>query len=77
MNVPDNDITHQGNAHNAAVLTAQAAKQVAYKAAGNNQASVKQADIAFHRAVIVSAKANGVGFGVNVQALYELGQNGQ
>jgi hypothetical protein len=73
----DNDITHQGNAHYQAVIAAQVAKHAAYKAANGSQSSVKSADIAYHRAVLSSARANGVGFAVNMQALRELGTNGE
>ena len=38
--------------------------------------AIKSGDIAYHRAVMASAKANGVGFACNVQALVELGTGG-
>jgi hypothetical protein len=71
----DTDITHQGNAHYIAVIAAHNVRQAAYKIGGAS--TVKAADIAFHRAVMASAKANGVGFSVNMQALRELGTNGE
>jgi hypothetical protein len=73
----DNDITHQGNAHYIAVIAAHGVREAAYKAANGSQSAVKTADIAYHRAVLASAKANGVGFAVNTQALRELGTNGE
>jgi ABC-type hemin transport system ATPase subunit len=73
----DWDKTGTGNVtHNANVFAAELTKQIAYKAAGNNQASVKAADIAYHRAVLASARAQGIGFAVNMQALVELGTGG-
>jgi hypothetical protein len=73
----DLDITHQGNAHYIAVIAAHSAKQVAYKAGNGSASAIKTADITFHRAVVASAKANGVGFAVNMQALRELGTGGE
>ncbi|OAF17856.1 hypothetical protein [Bradyrhizobium neotropicale] len=62
--------THDNN-----VYSAEVTQQAAYKAA-SSQAAVKAADIAFHRAVKASAKANGIGFDCNTQALVELGTGG-
>jgi hypothetical protein len=70
----DNDITHQGNAHFIAVLVAENAKQAQYKI--GSASAIKSGDIAYHRAVMASAKANGVGFACNVAALLELGTGG-
>ena len=72
---PDNDITHQGHPFYVATIAAQNAKQAAYKLGGAS--NIKAGDIAFHRAIIVAAKLSGVGFSVNMQALRELGTNGE
>jgi hypothetical protein len=48
-------------------------RQVAVAAAGGNQSAVNAAAIAHHKAVIKSGLANGVGVGVNMDALRSLG----
>ena len=60
--------------HDSNVYVAEQALQAGYKV--GTAAAVKAADIAYHRAVIASAKANGIGFACNVQALIELGTGG-
>jgi len=62
-------------AHNAAVAIAESARQAAVAAAGNNQAAVTAAEIAFYRACLASAKANGCGTEVFVTGLRSLGVN--
>ncbi|WP_439409767.1 hypothetical protein ACNJX9_17835 [Bradyrhizobium sp. DASA03076] len=63
--------THDNN-----VFLAEMTQQAAYKTAGN-QAAIKAADIAYHRAVKASAKANSIGFECNTSALRELGTGGE
>jgi hypothetical protein len=68
-------------AHDAACLAAEVTRQNAVAAATSDVAgalTVKNADVAFHRAVISSAKLNlGAGIGVagSIAALRELGVN--
>ena len=63
-------------AHEANVLAADITLQNDLKAAGNSQSATNTAYIKYHRALIVSKKANGVGFACNTQALFELGTGG-
>jgi hypothetical protein len=69
----DVENTAATRAHRSAVATAEAVRQVA-SAPGASAATVKAADIAFHRAVIASALAQGVPTPTaSVFALRELG----
>ncbi|MFO1099747.1 MAG: hypothetical protein U1E81_16140 [Xanthobacteraceae bacterium] len=69
-------ISQTGNRlHDAAVTAAEAARQVAVSAAGNSQSSVQSAEIAFYRAALASAKANGLSTAIYATALRELGVN--
>jgi hypothetical protein len=64
-------------AHDAAINTAEATRQVAV-AAATTQAAVNAAEIVFHRAVLASAKANNSNQGVaeSLSALKALGTGG-
>jgi hypothetical protein len=70
-------IIKTGNkAHDDACLTAENTRQAAM-VVGVSQATAKSADIAFYRAVIASAKVNGVPPNASViQALMDLGTGG-
>jgi hypothetical protein len=61
--------------HDAACVAAEGARQIA-TAAASSQSAVIVADIAFHRAVIASAKANGLPIPEpSISALRSLGVN--
>jgi hypothetical protein len=62
--------------HEAACSTAESNRQAVIAAAGSSAAAVKAADVAFYRAVILSAKANNVPFVNFSQALFFLGTDG-
>jgi hypothetical protein len=64
--------------HDLAVAAAEAVRQTAVAAAGNNQASVTAAEIVFYRAVLASCKTNNNGAGAEaaVTALKQLGTGG-
>jgi hypothetical protein len=71
----DWDHTGTGSvAHNNAVIAAHATRQAAYKSAGSSPALVRAADLAFHRAVLASAKAQGLTAAatVSMEAIWEL-----
>jgi hypothetical protein len=71
---------YTGNAtHDATVTAAEGVRQTAVAAAAGNQASVRTADIAFHRSVVTSCIANNSSSGLqpSMQALRELGVTGQ
>jgi hypothetical protein len=63
--------TNAQAAHHASVNAAENARQVA-KAATNNAAGHKAADIIYYRAVLASARANGVKTGA-LAMLHQLG----
>jgi hypothetical protein len=50
----------QDQAHKKNIVAAEGARQTAIKSAAGNQASVVAADLAFFRALVVSAQANGL-----------------
>ena len=62
--------------HNDTQNAAEGARQSAVAAAGNNQAAINAAAIAFQRAVVRSALANGVGVEPAMTALKSLGVTG-
>jgi hypothetical protein len=69
---------YSGNkAHDAAVMSAELARQNAVAAAvaagGNPQPAINSAAIAFHKAVIKSGLANGVGVEPSMTVLHALG----
>jgi hypothetical protein len=66
-------------AHQAAVIAAEQSRRSTIAAATQNpagQVAVRNADIAFYRALLASARTNGVDAGPFVQALRLLGQGG-
>jgi hypothetical protein len=70
-------ISVSGNAaHDATVNAAEAARQVAYAAAGHSMAAIKTADLVFHRAAKASAIAHGIQPGIWIEALMELTGSG-
>jgi len=69
-------ILHDNKIHQAACAIAESNRQAAVFAANGSPAAVKAADIAFYRAVIVSAKANNLPFINFSQALFFLGTDG-
>jgi hypothetical protein len=52
-------IYNENSAHRAAIAAAEGTKQTAISAAGNNQASVNAATLAYARTCLKSAVANG------------------
>jgi hypothetical protein len=69
-------VSKSGNKnHDDAVNAAEGARQVAVAAAAT-QAAVASAEVAFYRAALASAKANGVGIEPFVAALRSLGTGG-
>jgi hypothetical protein len=71
-------IVKSGNfSHDSACAVAEGSRQVSVAAAGSSQSAVRTAEIAFHRAVIASAKANGMPIPTtSIFALRELGTGG-
>jgi hypothetical protein len=71
-------IVKSGNStHDATCAVAEGVRQTSVAAAGNIQSQVVTAEITFHRAVIASAKANGLPVPTtSVFALRELGVSG-
>jgi hypothetical protein len=68
--------TSSGNkTHDANVLAAEVSRQNAI-APSSSRATVRSADLAYHRAVVASAKANGISPGQAITALFELGAGG-
>ena len=68
MSIPySNNRTHDGT-----LYAAELARQNAV-AAATTQAALRTADINYHRAALASCLAQGIGPGVNMQALKELG----
>jgi hypothetical protein len=63
------NVTHDNN-----VGQAEMVRQVAVVAAAGNQASINAAGVAYHKAVVKSGLANGVGVEPNMTALRALGQ---
>ena len=61
--------------HDAVVTVAEATRQAAVSAAGNSQASVRAAEIAFYRSALTSAARNGLPTANFITALRELGAN--
>jgi hypothetical protein len=62
--------------HRANLLAAEQTRSIAYAAAGGSQSAIKAADIAFARAALSSAKANGCGMSQWQDMLRELGVTG-
>jgi hypothetical protein len=62
-------------AHDNAILLAEGQRQVSVAAAGNNQSSVRAAEITFARAALTSCKTNNNGSGAEqfVNMLREMG----
>lgn len=58
--------------YDAAIAAAEGVRQSAVKAAGNNQAAVKAAEIAFYQTCRAAAQANGISFAQFAEALQEL-----
>jgi hypothetical protein len=73
-------VGYTSHSHNivfdAAVNAAEGVRQVAVAAAGNSQATVRNAEIAFFRSVITAGNANSVSVAHAYAALRELGVNG-
>jgi hypothetical protein len=59
--------------HDAAVDAAESTRQSTARASGRTRSTVRNAEIAYYRACLASAKANGVEQGVFIGALWELG----
>jgi hypothetical protein len=68
--------TAANRAHAAACAASEATRQVSVSAAGNNQASVRAADIAYYRACLASAITNKCSTDAFITALKELGTGG-
>jgi len=62
--------------HRANLLAAEQTRAIAYAAAGNSQAAIKAADVAFAKSALASAKANGCGVEQWQTMLKELGLTG-
>jgi hypothetical protein len=71
--VQSNNLTHNANCLAAEVTRQNAVANVTMNAAG--QAAVIAAEVAYHRAVIASAKATGCGVEASLSALKALGVN--
>jgi hypothetical protein len=71
-------ITSENRIHAAAVLAAEGVRQTAVAAAGNSQSAVRNAEIAFARACLASAKSNNGSNGAYpfIEMLQELGTGG-
>jgi hypothetical protein len=62
--------------HDDSVNSAEMTRQIAVAAAAGNAATIRNAEIVFHRVVVKSALANGCGVQPALQALRELGTGG-
>jgi hypothetical protein len=71
--------TPENFTHNVTVTKAEGVRQQAIVGAAGNVASIRTAEIAFHRAVVSSCIANNNGAGLQpaMQALRELGVTGR
>jgi hypothetical protein len=71
--------TPENFTHNSTVTKAEGVRQQAVAAANGNVATVRSADISFHKAVVNSCIANNSSAGLqpSMQALRELGQTGR
>jgi hypothetical protein len=71
--VQSNNLTHNANCLTAEAVRQAAVANVTMNAAG--QAAFNAAEIAYHRAVVASARANGCGVEASLSALRLLGVN--